>query len=134
LVFGARHQSPPPALIAATVRRLQCNASAVTTLPSSAIRSGTSSAASSSPPLWAATVASVSRRRVAEGRHHHPGPRALPLVARATQGHAVNGDHIIVVEQGCDPGQNPTEGGIQRLQIDHPEHRRDRRHATVSHV
>ena len=32
LAFSARHQSPPPALIAATVRRLQCRASAVTTL------------------------------------------------------------------------------------------------------
>jgi hypothetical protein len=29
LALSARHQSPPPALIAATVRRLQCSASAV---------------------------------------------------------------------------------------------------------
>ena len=26
-------------------------------------------------------------------------------------------------EQGCDPGQHPPEGRIQRLRIDHPEHR-----------
>jgi len=95
LADRARHQSPPPALIAATVRRLQCNASAVTTLPLSAIRQSTSSAASSSPPWSAATVASVRRNRAAEGRDHHPGPSAPPrpslaLVTCAAQRLAVD--------------------------------------------
>jgi|GEM_PF-3434796 len=70
-------------------------ASAVTTLPLSAIRQSTSIAASSSPPWSAATVASVRRNRAAEGRDHHPGPSALlrpslALVARTAQGLAVD--------------------------------------------
>jgi hypothetical protein len=44
---------------------VQCRASAVTTLPLSAIRQSTSSAASNSPPWSAATVASVRRNRAA---------------------------------------------------------------------
>jgi len=73
LALRARHQSPPLLLIAATVRRLQRSASAVTTLPMSAIRPSISSTAPSSAPSSAATVAGIRRRQATEGRHHH-GP------------------------------------------------------------
>ncbi len=63
------------------------------------------------------------------GRDHHPGPRALPrilaLVARAQQRLAVDGDHVTVAEQGRDLGQHPPESSVQRLRVDHPEHRRE---------
>ena len=58
-----------------------------------------------------------------QGRDHHPGPRALPFVARATLRLAVNGDDIAVAEECRDLGQHPPEGGIQHLRINHPEHR-----------
>ena len=59
------------------------------------------------------------------GRDHHPGPRALALVARAPQRLAVDGDHVTIAEQHRDLRQNPTEGRIQRLRVDHPKHRRE---------
>ncbi len=55
-------------------------------------------------------------------------PRATkprPSVARAPQRLAVDGDHVTIAEQHRDLRQNPTEGRIQRLRVDHPEHRRE---------
>jgi hypothetical protein len=133
LAFSARHQSLSPALIAATVRRLQCRASAVTTLPFDRDQAKHLKRRFQ----IAAIIGGHRGQRQAQmrgiGRDHHPGPRALArilaLVARAPQRLAVDGDHVTIAEQHRDLRQNPTEGRIQRLRVDHPKHHTDRYHA-----
>jgi len=116
LALSARHQEPPPALISATLRRLQWSASAVTTLPLSAI----------SP---SAAIGRHAGQRLAQPRRaggdRHPRPRALAGVASAAQGLAVDGDHIARAQERRDIGQPPSEGGVERRRIDHPEHGRE---------
>jgi len=53
------------------------------------------------------------------GRHHHPGPSTLPLVACASQRLANDCDDIPSTEKGGDVNQNPPEGGIKSPAIDH---------------
>jgi hypothetical protein len=81
LAFRAKHPSPPPALIAATVRRVQRRASAVTTLPLRAISPRAAIAASGSAPRAAGT-----RPKAAS--------RALGSVIRNTAGGVVQRDRM----------------------------------------
>jgi len=64
------------------------------------------------------------------GRHHHPSPSALPLVACALPSLAIDCDDIPLTQKGSDVSQNPPEGGIKSLGIDHPKHSTDRCRAT----
>jgi len=43
------------------------------------------------------------------GRHHHPRPSALPLVARTTHRFAIDCDDIPLTPKGGDVSQNPPD-------------------------